>query len=295
MREPEASRAWIFWPGFCGGRGAQERAIFRVDEGIATVEDGEWRKSFEARGSVGEARGAGGDDDRGSTAKSFPGTIKAALGCGEPHTWGLALQTGGERSEAVGWGSEAALGGGFEAVVEVIEVLFATVEGVAESREDGVGGERCIALASVDDLEADSACQANGEGVYSVFDAVLCGGDQLGGGRWGRSPEVGDEVRDGEVGLMPNRRDDRQGRRDDSAGEGLVVEAGEVFDGSAAASEDDEIDQFGMGVEVANAAGDGAGAVCALHQGREDEDVQAGVATSNYVHDVADNCPGGRG
>jgi hypothetical protein len=77
-------------------------------------------------------------------------------------------------------------------------------------------------------------------------------------------------------------------------GRGLVVEAGEVFDGAAAAGDEDEVDFSGW-VEPADAGGDGAGARWALHGGGVDEEVEAGVAAADDGDDVADDGAGGRG
>ena len=71
---------------------------------------------------------------------------------------------------------------------------------------------------------------------------MLGGGDEFGGGGGGGSAEVGDEVGDGEVGLVADGGDDGELGGGDGAGEGLVVEAGEVFDGAAAAGDEDEVD-----------------------------------------------------
>jgi hypothetical protein len=57
-------------------------------------------------------------------------------------------------------------------------------------------------------LEADGAVDAGGEGGDALFDAVLGGGDELGGGGGGGGAEVGDEVGDGEVGLVADGGDD---------------------------------------------------------------------------------------
>ena len=51
----------------------------------------------------------------------------------------------------------------------------------------------------------------------------------------------------------------------------------------------------GIGVEVADSGGDGGAAGCALHGGRIDEQVEAGVAAADDVDDVADDGAGGRG
>ena len=198
----------------------------------------------------------------------------------------------GEALDAV---AEAALGDGFEAESQLIDALVAAVDGVAEAREHGLGRETGVALAGVHQVEAACSVDAGGEGGDAFFDAVLRGGDEFGcGGRRG-SAKVGYEVGDGEVGLVADGGDDGELRRGDGAGEGLVVEAGEVFHGAAASRDDDGVDKFRMRVEPADACGYRAAARGALHGCGVDEEVEAGVAATGYGDDVADNRAGGRG
>src|ERR1700723_2851183 len=100
-----------------------------------------------------------------------------------------------------------------------------------------VGGEGSEALACLHELVADGAAYPGFEGLDALLNAVLGGGDEFGGGGGSGGAQVGDEVRDGEVGLMSDGRDGGERGRGDGAGEGFVVESGEVFDGPAAASD----------------------------------------------------------
>ncbi len=136
------------------------------------------------------------------------------------------------------------------------------------------------------------------EGVDALFDAVLRGGDELGGGGGGGGAEVGDEVGDGEVGLVADGGDDGELRGGDGAGEGLVVEAGEVFEGASAAGDEDEVDVVmpgGWRLNQRMPAATLAGQLRALHDGGVDEEVEAGVAAADDGDDVADDGAGGRG
>ena len=164
---------------------------------------------------------------------------------------------GGGRSgsEALGLCAKAAGAGGVEAEMEFVDVLVAAADGVAEAEEDGVGGEAGEALAGAEEMEVVGAVDAGFEGEDALFDAVLGGGDELGGGGGGGGAEVGDEVGDGEVGLVADGGDDGEVGGGDGAGEGLVVEAGEVFDGAAAAGDDDQVGFVGVRVEPADAGG----------------------------------------
>ena len=161
--------------------------------------------------------------------------------------------------------------------------------------QDLVGGEALVALAKVEKLVAGGAFHTGGEGGDALLDAVLRGGDQLGGGGRRGGAEVGDKIGDGEVGLVADGGDTGELGGGDGASEGFVVEAGEIFDGAAAAGEDDEIDFTRIGVEPADAGGDRAGAVCPLHGSGVDEEVEAGVTAADDGDDVADDGAGGRG
>ncbi len=94
---------------------------------------------------------------------------------------------------------------------------------------------------------------------------------------------------------MADGGDDGELAGGDGAGQGLVVEGGEVFEGAAASCDDDEVNSVGMCVEPGDAVDDRLRAVCALHEGGIDEEIQAGVATADDGNDVADDGSGGRG
>ncbi len=120
----------------------------------------------------------------------------------------MASEASGEGFEALGLGAGVAGHGGLEAEVQLIEALVAAADGVAEAKEDGVGREAREALAGVKDVEASGSMDAVFEGEDALLDAVLGSGDELGCGGGGGGAEVGDEVGDGEVGLMADGGDD---------------------------------------------------------------------------------------
>ena len=142
------------------------------------------------------------------------------------------------------------------------------------------GGEGGEALAREHELVADGAAYAGVEGLDALLDAVLRGGDEFGGGGGSGGAQVGDEVRDGEVSLVADGGDGGKRRGGDGAGEGFVVEAGEVFDGAAAAGDEDEVDAVRVGVEEADAGDNGGGASGALNGGGIDEQIEARMAAA---------------
>ena len=79
-----------------------------------------------------------------------------------------------------------------------------------------------------------------------------------------------------------------------AAGEALGVEAGEVFEGAAAAGDEDEVDAVGVLIEPADAGGDGGCAPRALDCSGIDEEIEAGVAAArDFDNVVEDGSPGG--
>ncbi len=89
---------------------------------------------------------------------------------------------------------------------------------------------------------------------------------------------------------------------DDGAGEGFVVEGPEVFEGAAAADEENQIDSFEfrvsgfeffvVGVEVFEGRDDFFGGVFALDADGVEEDVEAGEAAVGGGEDVVEDVAG---
>ena len=219
---------------------------------------------------------------------------------------GFALEAGLEGGEAGELGAEAALlaggEGGVEALAEVVDALVAEEDGVAETGEDVLGGEAGEALAGAQEVELAGAVDAAFERLHTLFDAVLGGGDELGGGGRRGGAEVGDVIGDGVVDFVADGGDDGEMAGGDGACEALVVEAGKVFKRAAAAGDEDEVDAGDLGgwmivalVEEADAADDGGGASRALHGGGKDEEVETGMAAADNVDDVADGGAVGAG
>jgi len=67
------------------------------------------------------------------------------------------------------------------------------------------------------------------------------GADGLGGGGGGGGAEVGGKIGDGEVDLVTNTGDHRDGATADGAGDGFVIESPEVLAAAAAPGDDQDI------------------------------------------------------
>ena len=70
---------------------------------------------------------------------------------------------------------------------------------------------------------------------------VLGADDQLRRGRGSRGAQIGDEITDGEIGLVSHGGDDRNVGAGDHARQAFIVEGEQIFERAAAASDDDHI------------------------------------------------------
>ena len=103
---------------------------------------------------------------------------------------------------------------------------------------DGQAGEP---LAGLQKLEARGAGEAMILAGQALGDLMLRFGNQFGGGGGGGGAQVGDEIGDGEVGLVAYRGDDGEAARCDRAGDALAVEGGQVFERASAAGQDNHV------------------------------------------------------
>jgi hypothetical protein len=85
-----------------------------------------------------------------------------------------------------------------------------------------------------------------------------------------------DEVGDGVIDLVADRRDDRNGRAGDGPGHGLFVEGPQVLDRPAAAADDEDVDPR-PGPKGVDALDDLGRRALALDPGRIDDDVALGL------------------
>src|SRR5208337_4476633 len=84
------------------------------------------------------------------------------------------------------------------------------------------------------------------------FDLLAGADDEFGRCRRSRCAQVGDEISDGEIGFVADCGDYGDLRRSNGACESFVIEGGQVFGGTAAASDDNYVDVIVL-VEKADA------------------------------------------
>ena len=144
------------------------------------------------------------------------------------------------------------------------------------------------ALAGLQKLKARGAFKTMRLRGQMLGDFVLSLGDELGcRGRRGRA-QVGDEVRDGEVGLMAHCRNHWKPARCNCTRDLLAVESGKVFKRAATARHNDEVDEIRC-VQFRESGFNFAGRGIALHGNWRKQDIEAGVAAVDDVEKVANH------
>ena len=160
--------------------------------------------------------------------------------------------------------------------------------------EEAVGpGETGQASASVRERAADEHGEPGARVGERPGQVLLALDDQLCRGGRSRRPQVSDEVRDGDVGLVADRGDRRDGGRGQRARDPLVVERSQVL-GRAAAARDDQDVESAAAVERANGARNLRRGHVALDPDRVNRDREAVEPASEHVQDVPDRGSGRR-
>ena len=172
----------MVWPGLGFGGVAQEPAVGCVNQRVAAVENGQRRERIEAGCGAVEPRGAGGDDSAGEAVERLAGGFQTAMRKGEPDGWVLPLGARCEGSKLAGARAQAAVGGGLDAVAEVVEALTAAADEGLQPVLDLGDRERRETLPRQHELIADGSADACVEGLDALLDAVLGTGDEFGGG-----------------------------------------------------------------------------------------------------------------
>ena len=125
-------------------------------------------------------------------------------------------------------------------------------------------------------------------------EGVLALDDQLRGGRRCRRAQVGDEIGDREIRLVPHRRDDRDGGGGDRPRDHLLVESPEVLHRAAAAADDEHVDVAPPG-QLRDRRRDLRTRPLALDAHRVEEHPHVGEAPAEHGDDVADHRAGRAG
>ena len=101
-----------------------------------------------------------------------------------------------------------------------------------------------------------------------------------------RRTEIGDEVHERYVLLVPDRGDDGDPRGDHGTDEAFVAEGQQVLDASTAAGDDDDV-HVGLSVEILEGLDDGRDCSRSLDRHLADDEVDAGPAQASVDRDVA--------
>ena len=135
---------------------------------------------------------------------------------------------------------------------QVINALLAARDGVLHARENGVLRQLRQRIVGAQQLVVDGLRYPFAQRQQLVGQFLLGANHQLRRRRRRRRAQVGDEVADGEIGLVPDGGDDRDLGSGDHARQAFIIEGEEVLEGAAAARDDDDI-HFAVPIEVADA------------------------------------------
>ena len=145
-------------------------------------------------------------------------------------------------------------------------------------------------------MAVDLAAATQVERFEAGKELTAIGHGDFGSGTGCGRAEVGGEVSDGKIDLMSDGGNDGDGRGRDGAGDDFFVEAPEVFEGTAAASDDEkiavgEIEAFGMRKGV-NGSRDFAFGTFSLDADGQEEKFHPGRAAADDMLDILDDGSG---
>jgi hypothetical protein len=181
--------------------------------------------------------------------------LQAPLHSRNPDGHILPAKTLSERNEPLRGDAKTTLHRGFQIEAQLIKSLVAPVDGIAQTDENGLRGEPGVSLASLHQMKSSDTLNPGRKGSDALFDQMLGGGDQLSSGGWRSRSQIGDEVRNREIRLVADGRDNRELRGCNDTGERFVIEGREIFEGPSTSGYDDEIHERWVTVEPAYAGG----------------------------------------
>jgi len=264
----------------------QELASGIEDQSVASVEDGEWRKGFE--GSL-QALGAdavlqenvASDRDQGGRA-----AFELLAHSRENESQIIVAHSGGDCFPAAVHLLEELALGDFQAVSEVVEFLLALVDDLHHAGEGAVLRELGEGLAVHQQAIAHGTSQAVVQGRGILFDLLTGSDDKFCCRGRSRRPQVCDKINDGEIGFVADRGDHRNFGGCDGAGKSFVVEGSEIFGGTSAAGDDDDVDVVVL-IEVTHSGSDFMRSSVALHLGWKNQHVHGMMAALEDVENIA--------
>src|SRR6185437_10880592 len=166
-----------------------------------------------------------------------------------------------------------------------VDALLATVQFPANAREGGFRRYcRESALRQRYGIAA-GAQEAQLQRFDGLFHSVLQRGKQFGRSGRGGSAQVGNEIGDGEVRLMPDGRNYGNSGPCYRSGETLDIKRSEVLGRATTAGDDDCIDGL-HAVEMKDARGELSGCLLALHRCRVERHIEASVPPADDVEEV---------
>ncbi len=204
----------------------------------------------------------------------------------------LTVEPNGETMQRLGKTAMAGAPLHFRAKRQIVDPLLPLAKLIPLADQDGFDSYAGHGLRGLHEAITNCANQALIEGVDAVRDFVESSRDEFGSGRRSGSAQVRDEVGNGEVGLMADRRDDRNVRICDGLGKEFRIKRREVFERASATCNDDDVDRSGP-VEICNAGADLGCRSLALNQGRIEQNLKAGMTAIDDVDEVADHSAGG--
>ncbi len=219
----------------------------------------------------------------GEAAQALAQQLQRALGM-------LAGQAGLQARQALAAIVQLAFEGPRQAHFQVIQALCVLAQafaGVAQAPGQSVQAQ-AFALQAVVHAHDQAALQA----VQALHQLAGVGGQQFGGGRGGWRTHVGDEIADGDVGFVAHGADDRRDAGRYRARHGFFVETPEVFQGAAAAGQDQGIEALAIG--QLQGTDDLAAGIQALHGGGDQGQGDLRGAAAEHADDVANDRAGRR-
>ena len=151
----------------------------------------------------------------------------------------------------------------------------------------GLASSRCSACRPTCTRRCAAADARSASRSMRADELVFRRHDDLGRRRRRGRPQVGNQVRQRDVHLVADGRDDRHRAGRDRPRHGLLVEGPQVFNRAAAAPDDDDVDAFDA-PDVAERPRDVGRRGVALDARRRDDHVRVLVAPAEHLEDVPD-------